>query len=617
MKAFWKTLGYFGLALLVVVGYCGYRLAFGKPFTLNELANRQAFLFLLANPELFTQVGVIDGTILDRHSGRLAAVGVKKRDDDYAMAERFIRQVKEFDRTQLDRQEQITYDVLLDQWGTELSFKRFDWLSSEGAAAVGPGLYPIAPMWGTQVQLPIFLETMHIVRNERTARNYVKRLEASGDKLDAVTEEMLRQAKLGVVLPISLLDKAEIGIKDTIQPSPGDNPLVTTFVQRMRTAKGIDPGEQAELVRRATDAVAHRIYPAFDRMTAALESQRTAAAAQAAGVGRLPDGDAYYAATLRQMTTTDYSPEQVHALGLSEVARVGAEMDALLKSQGLSTGTVAERVQALHKDPRFLLPNDDAGRTQLLAKYQQILDEVNVRMPAYFRTVPAAKLSVQRVPLAAEKGTAGAYYQGAALDGSRPGTFFVNLRDVGETATWTMKTLAYHEGIPGHHFQGSVAQSLKNLPLIRQETIYSAYAEGWALYAERLAAEIGMYKDDPFGDLGRLEAEMFRAARLVVDTGLHAKGWSRERSIAYMVSTTGMNESGVISEVERYMAMPGQACGYKVGQLKILELRERAKAALGPRFSLKDFHAVVLENGALPLTVVEKLVDEWTAKPAG
>ncbi len=617
MKAFWKTLGYFGLALLVVVGYCGYRLAFGKPFTLNELANRQAFLFLLANPELFTQVGVIDGTILDRHSGRLAAVGVKKRDDDYAMAERFIRQVKEFDRTQLDRQEQITYDVLLDQWGTELSFKRFDWLSSEGAAAVGPGLYPIAPMWGTQVQLPIFLETMHIVRNERTARNYVKRLEASGDKLDAVTEEMLRQAKLGVVLPISLLDKAEIGIKDTIQPSPGDNPLVTTFVQRMRTAKGIDPGEQAELVGRATDAVAHRIYPAFDRMTAALESQRTAAAAQAAGVGRLPDGDAYYAATLRQMTTTDYSPEQVHALGLSEVARVGAEMDALLKSQGLSTGTVAERVQALHKDPRFLLPNDDAGRTQLLAKYQQILDEVNVRMPAYFRTVPAAKLSVQRVPLAAEKGTAGAYYQGAALDGSRPGTFFVNLRDVGETATWTMKTLAYHEGIPGHHFQGSVAQSLKNLPLIRQETIYSAYAEGWALYAERLAAEIGMYKEDPFGDLGRLEAEMFRAARLVVDTGLHAKGWSRERSIAYMVSTTGMNESGVISEVERYMAMPGQACGYKVGQLKILELRERAKAALGPRFSLKDFHAVVLENGALPLTVVEKLVDEWTAKPAG
>jgi uncharacterized protein (DUF885 family) len=348
-------------------------------------------------------------------------------------------------------------------------------------------------------------------------------------------------------------------------------------------------------------------------MTAALESQRAAAAAQGAGVDRLPDGAAYYAASLKQMTTTDYTPAQVHALGLSEVARVGAEMDTLLKSQGLVDGTVAARVQALHKDPRFLLPNTDEGRRQLLAKYQQILDEVNARMPEYFRTVPTTKLSVERVPIAAEKGSAGAYYQPAAMDGSRPGVFFANLRDVQETATWTMKTLAYHEGIPGHHFQISIAQNLKDLPLIRQQTLYSSYAEGWALYAERLAAEIGMYKDDPFGDLGRLEAEMFRSTRLVVDTGLHAEGWSREQAIAYMVGTTGMNESEVISEVERYMGQPGQACAYKVGQIKILELRERAKSALGPKFNLKAFHAVVLENGGVPLTLLDTLVDEWIA----
>jgi uncharacterized protein (DUF885 family) len=289
-------------------------------------------------------------------------------------------------------------------------------------------------------------------------------------------------------------------------------------------------------------------------------------------------------------------------------------MDALLKSQGLSNGTVAERVQALHKDPRFLLPNTDEGRAQLLAKYQQILDEVNARMPEYFRTVPPEKLQVERVPTAAEDSTAGAYYQPAAMDGSRPGTFFVNLRDVGETATWTMKTLAYHEGIPGHHFQIATAMHLKGLPLIRQQTLYAAYAEGWALYAERFAAEIGMYKDDPFGDLGRLEAELFRAARLVVDTGLHAKDWTREQAIAYMVGTTGMNESEVITEVERYMGQPGQACAYKVGQLKILELRERAKAELGAKFDLKDFHAVVLENGGVPLTSLEELVNEWIAR---
>jgi uncharacterized protein (DUF885 family) len=349
-------------------------------------------------------------------------------------------------------------------------------------------------------------------------------------------------------------------------------------------------------------------------MTAALEAQRPAAGIQAAGVGRLPDGAAYYAAMLRQMTTTDYTPDQVHQLGLSEIARINGEMDALLKSQGLSVGTVAERVQALHKDPRFLLPNDEPGRKALLDKYQQILDEVNARMPEYFRTVPAARLTVQRVPAAAEKGSAAAYYDQPAMDGSRPGAFFVNLRDVGETATWTMKTLAYHEGIPGHHFQISTALNLKNLPLIRQQTLYSAYAEGWALYAERLAAEIGMYKDDPFGDLGRLEAEMFRAARLVVDTGMHAKNWTREQAIAYMVGTTGMNESEVVSEVERYMGLPGQACAYKVGQLKILELRERAKAALGDKFNLKDFHSVVLDNGGLPLMLLDKMVDEWIAR---
>jgi uncharacterized protein (DUF885 family) len=610
MKKIWKVLGWIGLAVLLVGAYAGYRIGFGKPFTINELANRQALLILVDNPELFTQVGIVDGTVLDRHSGKLSAVGVKKRDDDYATMERFAQQVKEFDRSKLGRQDQLTYDILLDQYETALSFKPFDWLSSEG-------LYPIAPMWGTQVQLPNFLETQHVVKNDKTARNYVKRLEATGDKLDAVTAEMLRQAKAGVVLPISLLEKSESGIKDTVRSSPQDSPLVTTFVERMKSAKGIDAAEQSDLTRQAIEAVKSRIYPAFARMTAALESQRAAAATQAAGVGRLPNGAAYYAAALKQMTTTDYTPDQVHELGLSEVARVGAEMETLLKSQGLTTGTVAERVQALHKDPRFLLPNTDEGRKQLLAKYQQILDEVNARMPEYFRIVPPEKLLVQRVPVSAENNVAAAYYQAAAMDGSRPGTFFANLRDVNETATWTMKTLAYHEGIPGHHFQIAIAQNLKDLPLIRQQTLYSAYAEGWALYAERLASEIGMYKDDPFGDLGRLESEMFRAARLVVDTGLHAKGWTREQAVAYMVSTTGMNESEVITEVERYMGQPGQACAYKVGQLKILELRERAKAALGPKFDLKDFHAVVLENGGVPLTLLESEVDEWIAKTKG
>ncbi len=605
MRNTWRIVGWVAVALVIAAAYAGYRIAFGKPFTINQLANRQALIILMKNPELSTQVGIADGTIFDWHSGKLAAVGVKKRDDDYALFEGFERQLKAFDRAKLDRQDQLTYDILLDQYDTALSFKRFDWLSSEG-------LYPIAPMWGLQVQLPSFLETEHVVKNAKTARNYVKRLQATAQKLDGATAEMLRQAKNGVVLPIALLNRAEEGIAATVKPTPADNPLVTTFLARMQKA-GIDSAEQAKLADQAVRVVQDQVYPAFARMTAALESVRAAASTQAAGVGRLPDGAAYYAAALRQMTTTDYTPDQVHELGRSEVSRVSAEMDELLRSQGLAAGTVASRVQALHHDPRFLLPDTDEGRAQLLARYQQILDEVNARMPEYFRTVPAGQLRVQRVPVAAENSVSGAYYDMAAMDGSRPGIFFANLRNVRDTATWTMKTLAYHEGIPGHHFQISIAQHLKNMPLIRQEPIYSAYAEGWALYAEQLAAEIGMYKNDPFGDVGRLEAELFRAARLVVDTGLHSKGWSREQAITYMTDTTGMNEAEVVSEVERYMGQPGQACAYKVGQLKILELRERAKAALGSKFDLKDFHAVVLENGAVPMTLLETIVNQWIA----
>jgi uncharacterized protein (DUF885 family) len=607
MRKAWRIAGWTALAFVLVLAYGVYRTVWGKPFTLNMLANRQAIEFLVRNPELFTQVGVIDGTIFDRHSDKLAAVGVDKRDEDYAQYERFLTELKQFDRNSLSRQDQISYDILTDFYQTGLSFRRFDWVSSES-------LYPVSPMWGTQVGLPNFLLSGPVIKNEKTARNYVMRLRAAGGKLDAVTAEVERQAELGVVEPISLLDQSLVGIADTVKPAPGDNPLVTTFAAHMDKIVDLDDSLKAQLKEQATIAVRDGLYPAYARMTAALVALKARAATQSAGVDRLPDGAAYYAQMLRLMTTTDYTPAQIHALGLSEVARIDAEMDRLLRGQGLDTGSVAERMQTLAKDPRFLLPNTDEGRREIIARYQKILDDVNARMPEYFHTVPPGKLTVERVPEAAEKGSAGAYYQGAAMDGSRPGIFFANLRDLSETPTWSMKTLAYHEGIPGHHFQISTAMGLKDLPLIRQQTLYSAYAEGWALYAEQFAAEIGMYKDDPWGDLGRLQAELFRAVRLVVDTGIHSQTWSREQAIDYMVNTTGMAKGEVISEIERYMGLPGQACAYKVGHLKILELRAKAKAALGDKFNLKDFHTVILENGGVPLTILEQLVDEWIAK---
>ncbi len=608
MKKASRITGWVALALCVVLGYAGYRIVWGKPFSMNMLANRQALEFLIRNPELFTEVGITDGTVLDHHSGKLAPYTLKQRDGDYAQLEKFQREVQQFDRAKLDRNDQITYDILIDQYQTGLSFKRFGWLSADQS------LYAISPMFGVETQLPSFMQTTHVVSNDKTARNYVERLRAMGGKLDEATADMQRQAQAGVVLPAALLDRSLIVIHDTVAAKPEENALVTTFVERMNKVKSLEGSRKQQLQREAIEALKTHVYPAYARMSAALEGLKPAAASQGAGVSRLPDGAAYYAAMLKQATTTDYTPAQVHALGLAEVTRISAEMDTLLKAQGLAAGSVGARMTALGKDPRFLYPNDEDGRKQALARYQEILDQVNARMPEYFRSLPAKHLTVERVPTSQEKGTSGAYYQQAAMDGSRPGIFFANLRDMKEVPQWGMKTLAYHEGIPGHHFQISIALGLKNLPLIRQQTLYTAYAEGWALYAEEFAAEIGMYKDDPWGDLGRLQLELLRAARLVVDTGLHAEGWSREQAIEYMVSTTGMAEGDVTSEVERYMALPGQACAYKVGELKILELRNKAKAALGPKFNLKDFHAVVLENGGVPLTVLEQLVNEWIAR---
>lgn len=594
---------------LVVGGYVGYRLVWGTPFTITQLADRQAIFFLLDTPELLTSVGLVDGTMLDFHSGKLSDYGVAERDRRFAVAEQNLSELKAFDREALGLQDQITYDILQFQYTSALSNRKFAW-SSPGS------LYPISPMFGGQIGVINFMVQSHTIKNRLTAENYVKRVGLIAERLDKVTAEAQRQVRLGVILPVSLLDKSLAIIKDTVAPKPAEHPLVQTLGEKIDKAKSedIDAGLRASLMAQTAKIVETQIYPAYQRMTTALNAMRPAAEAQADGVDRLPGGKEYYALALKQNTTTDYTAEEIHQLGLDEAGRITREMDSILVSQGLIQGTVAERTQKLSEDPKYLFADNDDGRAQILAEYDRLLKEVLGVVPQYFSTIPSTKLEVRRVPPASEKGSAGAYYNPAALDGSRPGVFYANLRDPKETPKWSMKTLAYHEGIPGHHFQIAIAQNLSGLPLIRQQTLFTAYAEGWALYAELLAKEMGMYKDDPLGDLGRLQAEIFRAARLVVDTGIHAKGWSREKAIEYMVGVTGMAETDVTTEIERYMALPGQACAYKVGQLKILALREKARQALGNRFDLKAFHKVILENGAVPLTVLERLIDDWIAR---
>jgi uncharacterized protein (DUF885 family) len=594
---------------LVAGGYAGYRLIWGTPFTLSQLADRQAIYLLMDEPEFLTQIGIVDGTWLDFHSGKISDYGQAERQREIARAEKFQAELAGFDRSKLGLQDQITYDILQWQYQTQLDTRQFEWMSSGG-------IYPIAPMWGGQIGPVTFMIQGHTIKNRLTAENYVKRVEQIAARLDKVTAESQRQYKLGVVLPVSLLDKSLAVIKDTTSTAPADHPLVKTLVDKIEKAKSsdIDAALTAALKTRTVAALEKDIYPAYARMTAALEAMRPEAEKQTDGIDRLPNGKELYRLLLKRMTTTDYTADQIHDIGLKEVARITAEMEAILTAQGISGGTPGERTKALGDDPKYHFPDNDDGRNQILAEYDRLLKEVAAVMPKYFQTIPPQPLEVRRVPPASEKGSAGAYYNAPARDGSRPGVFYANLRDVKETPKWSMKTLAYHEGIPGHHFQIATAQGLTSLPFIRQQGGFTAYAEGWALYSELLAKEIGMYENDPLGDLGRLQAEIFRAARLVVDTGIHAKGWTREQAIDYMTSVTGMARTDVETEIERYMTIPGQATAYKVGMLKILELREKAKAKLGDKFDLKAFHTVVLENGAVPLTILERLVDEWIAK---
>jgi uncharacterized protein (DUF885 family) len=318
---------------------------------------------------------------------------------------------------------------------------------------------------------------------------------------------------------------------------------------------------------------------------------------------------------LRSQTTSNLSADEIHALGLREVERIQAEMRAILSGEGLDATDLGATLRTLNAEDRFLYPDTDEGRAQVLADYQAILDDAAPRLPALFGRLPKAPVRVERVPAFKEKGAPGAYYMPPPLDGSKPGIFYANLRSVREIPKFGMRTLAYHEAIPGHHLQIAIAQELPGLPIFRRVVPFTAFVEGWALYAERLALENGFHPT-PYDRLGALQAELFRAVRLVVDTGIHAQRWTREQAIEYMLNNTGMPDTDVVAEVERYIVSPGQACAYKVGQLAILSLRDRAQRALGRRFDLRAFHDVVLGQGALPLELLERKVDDWIADQA-
>jgi uncharacterized protein (DUF885 family) len=382
--------------------------------------------------------------------------------------------------------------------------------------------------------------------------------------------------------------------------------MVQSLVKRAG-AKGVAGDWQG----RATGIVAKSIYPALDRQIAAME-QLKPSSRPGDGAWRLDNGEAIYAEALHEATTTNFTPAEVHQMGLDQVADITSQLDQILKSQGFTQGSVGERLNAVGKTPAQAWPDTDAGRQELLAYLNGVVKDMYGRLPQAFDTLPNQPLEIRRVPVEIQDGASNGYYNRAALDGSRPAIYFINLKDLGDWPKFTLPTLCYHEGVPGHHLQISIAQESKDIPTLRKLGFFSAYSEGWALYAEQLASELGVYANDPLGKAGFLQSFLFRAARLVVDTGIHSKRWSREQATDYMVKTTGYARPRSQREVERYCTMIGQACSYKVGHTAWTRARDEAKKTLGAKFDLKRFHEV-LREGAMPLSILERRIRERTA----
>jgi uncharacterized protein (DUF885 family) len=597
------------VAVLVGLGYLVYATVWGTPLRFNNLLDRQTIVEVLNSPQTLTQVGIIDGALYDFTSGKLDPYSLAERQKRLDRTQKFDGEIAAWNRERLSPQEQLSYDIIRWEFARELTNRKYPWLGANNM------LYPVNQAFGIQQRLPNFLLSTHRITNQRLARHYVDRLQALAPVLDAARADIARQAKAGVIAPDFVIDASIEQMNAFISPKPFSNPLVVHLMERCE-AIGIDGAERRRLVVQAAAAMTDAVYPAYRRLIAEERILRTQATHDA-GVWRLKDGDAYYADQLKTLTSTDMTPDEIHAYGLSEVTRITVEMNGVLASIGLTEGTVGKRMDTLMADPRFLFSNDDAGRQAMLTRYDQILGRSKRVLPRYFAHIPKIPLEVRRVPSFSERGAPGAYYEPPSFDGGRPGAFFANLRNVDETPMWAMPTLAYHEGIPGHHIQIATALENRDLPLRRRTTFLPAFGEGWALYAEHLAKDEGLYDGDPYGNLGRLQAELFRAVRLVVDTGIHAKRWSREQAIDYMQTATGLAKSDVTAEIERYVVWPGQACAYKIGMKTILELRQQAQSALGNKFEIKEFHEVILENGTMPLWLLQKNVDRWIARKEG
>jgi uncharacterized protein (DUF885 family) len=572
----------------------------GEGAKLTAIYERIYDMLIDLDPEFATALGLDKG---DRAAAKSkladrSPAGIKRGHDLYRTG---LAELKTIDPSKLSDMDLVNYETFRGPW--EDYVKAYDTFTY--GLHSWPEPHPVTQLSGIYRSIPDFLVNQHSIASSADAEAYLARCADFAVQMDNETGRMKTDHAAGVIPPDFVIDRTFVQFASIMAPAADANILTTN----LRTKTKDIPGDWAT---RCAAIVQGKIYPAMQRQVAELKAVRPRATHDA-GVWRLPQGDEYYAYALRYATTTGMTAEEVHKLGLDRMAELTARADAIFREQGMTKGTVAQRLRALGKDPRFLYPNTDKGKADLIAKLNEQVQEVQRRLPEYFGRMPKAKVDIRRVPPEIEAGATGGYYQIPAPDGSRPGAYYINLRDTAENPSWTLPTLTYHEASPGHHHQIALAQEATGIPRLRRLPAYSVYTEGWGLYAEQLADEMGMYENDHWGRLGYLQSYMFRAARLVVDTGLHHFRWTREKAIQYYNEALGTPEPSNITEIERYCVWPGQATSYMVGQTSWVRVREKAKATLGDKFDLRGFHDTALSAGAMPISVLESVIERWTA----
>jgi uncharacterized protein (DUF885 family) len=553
----------------------------------------------------------ITATSLGLDTGANAAAKAQIDDGSLAATDRYKKRItaqlahlRRIDRAQLSPAAAINYDAALyDLAATDAADQRFAY---GGGGAGSP--YVLSQLNGAYAGIPDFLDSQHTIETAADAEAYLSRLDGFATLMDQEIERARHDIALGVIPPDFAIDGALAQMKVLRQPASSST-LVSSLATRT-AARQIAGDWQG----RATQVYDQKVIPALDRQMTLLAEIRPRAVHDA-GVWRLPDGEAYYAASLRAATTTDLTPDEVHKMGLDVTSELQARADTLFAKIGMTKGSVTERYQALFKDPKFLYPNTDAGKAKEITDLNALVQAMQKRLPEYFATLPKTPLEIRRIPAATEGGASTHYTEGS-LDGSRPGIYWLNLRDTAEAPFWDMPTTTFHEGIPGHHLQITL-QRQSDLPMYRKILFFGAYVEGWALYAEQLADEMGFYKDQPAWELGYIHDALLRSGRLVVDTGIHAKRWTREKAVETLSGIDGDPVSLSGQEIERYACSPGQACSYMTGKLTILRLRDKARKALGAKFEIGRFHDAILLAGALPLAVLEARVDNYIAAARG